>query len=159
MDEVKEIILESLKAWKNYKKRNARWSCEGVTRGSRNAQDTSNVYSQLSGLEDVVFNDFIKDDFIPDMVMHKSCQVLYLFLILYPGDRGTQLERDALDFSGAPRNRGGSWPFVILKLGALSYSRAVNALAILVVFQPQLITNASSSSAQKALRNEGSTRP
>jgi len=24
------------------------------------------VYSQLSGLEDVVFNDFIKDDFIPE---------------------------------------------------------------------------------------------
>jgi hypothetical protein len=26
----------------------------------------SNVYSQLSGLEDVFFNDFIKDDFIPE---------------------------------------------------------------------------------------------
>jgi hypothetical protein len=25
-----------------------------------------NVYSQLSGLEDMVFNDFIKDDFIPE---------------------------------------------------------------------------------------------
>ena len=24
------------------------------------------MYSQLSGLEDVVFNDFIKDDFIPE---------------------------------------------------------------------------------------------
>ena len=24
------------------------------------------IYSQLSGLEDVVFNDFIKDDFIPE---------------------------------------------------------------------------------------------
>ncbi len=29
----------------------------------RNTQDRSNVYSQLSGLEHVVFNDFIKDDF------------------------------------------------------------------------------------------------
>ncbi len=29
-------------------------------------QDRSNVYSQLSGLEDVVFNFFIKDDFIPE---------------------------------------------------------------------------------------------
>ena len=26
---------------------------------------TRNVYSQLSGLEDAAFNDFIKDDFIP----------------------------------------------------------------------------------------------
>ena len=31
MDEVKELILESLKVWKNYKKRNARWSTAGVT--------------------------------------------------------------------------------------------------------------------------------
>ena len=64
MDEVKALILESLKVWKNYKKRKARWSTAGVTRGSRSAQGTSNVYSQLSGLEDVVFNDFIEDDFI-----------------------------------------------------------------------------------------------
>jgi hypothetical protein len=41
-------------------------STAGVTRGSRSAQGTINVYSQLSGLEDVVFNDFIKDDFIPE---------------------------------------------------------------------------------------------
>ena len=33
-----------------------------VTRPSRSAQGASNIYSQLSGLEDVVFNDFIKDD-------------------------------------------------------------------------------------------------
>jgi hypothetical protein len=55
-----------LKAWTKWKKRNARWSTAGVTRGSRSAQGTSNVYSQLSGLEDVVFNDFLKDDFIPE---------------------------------------------------------------------------------------------
>ena len=30
----------------------------------RSTQGTSNVYSQPSGLEDVVFNDFIKDEFI-----------------------------------------------------------------------------------------------
>ena len=53
LNEVKTLILESLKEWKNYKKRNARWSTAGVTRDSRNAQDTSNVYSQLSGFEDV----------------------------------------------------------------------------------------------------------
>ena len=64
MDEVKALILESLKVWKNYKKRNARLSTAGVTRGSRSAQGTSHVYFQLSGLEDVVFNDFIKDDFV-----------------------------------------------------------------------------------------------
>jgi hypothetical protein len=39
------------------------------------------VYSQLSGLEDVVFNDFIKDNCIPEgPVMVKSRQVLYPFL-------------------------------------------------------------------------------
>jgi hypothetical protein len=32
----------------------------------RSDNATRNVYSQLSGLEDVVFNDFIKDDFIPE---------------------------------------------------------------------------------------------
>ena len=66
VDEVTALILEFLKAWKNYKRSNARWSTAGVTRGSRNARGTYNVYSQLSGLEDVVFNDFIKDDFIPE---------------------------------------------------------------------------------------------
>ena len=66
VDEVQTLILESLKAWKNYNKRNARWSTTGVTRGSRSAQGTSNVYSQLSGLEDVVFNVFIKDEVIPE---------------------------------------------------------------------------------------------
>jgi hypothetical protein len=38
----------------------------GVTRRRRNTQDRSNVYFQLSGLEDVVFNGFIKDDFIQE---------------------------------------------------------------------------------------------
>ena len=35
-------------------------------RAPRRAHATRNVYSQLSGLEDVVFTDFIKDDFIPE---------------------------------------------------------------------------------------------
>jgi hypothetical protein len=52
--------------WKNYKKRIPSRNSVGVTRPSRSAQGRSNVYSQLSGLEDVVFNDFIKDDFIPE---------------------------------------------------------------------------------------------
>ncbi len=38
----------------------------GVTGPSRSTRDRSNVYSQLSGLEDVVFNDFIEDDFIQE---------------------------------------------------------------------------------------------
>ena len=38
----------------------------GVTRPSRSAQDRSNVYSQLSGLEDLVFIDLIKNDFIQE---------------------------------------------------------------------------------------------
>jgi hypothetical protein len=32
----------------------------------RSEQVRSNVYTILSGLEDVVFNDFIEDDFIPE---------------------------------------------------------------------------------------------
>ena len=64
VDEAKMLMLESLKAWKNYKKRNARWSTAGVTPGSKSAQGTSNVHSQL--FEDVVFYDFIKDDFIQE---------------------------------------------------------------------------------------------
>jgi hypothetical protein len=41
-------------------------ACAGATQPSRSAQGRSNVYSQLSGLEDLVFNDFIKDDFLPE---------------------------------------------------------------------------------------------
>jgi hypothetical protein len=50
--------------WKNYKMRMPSRSFAGVTRPSRSVQGRSNVYSQLS--EDVVFNDFIKDDFIQE---------------------------------------------------------------------------------------------
>ena len=60
VDEVKALILEAVNSWKNYKKRMPSRSSAGVTRGSRSAQGTSNVYSQLLGLEDVVFNDFIR---------------------------------------------------------------------------------------------------
>jgi hypothetical protein len=35
------------------------------SRASRRDHETRNVYSQLSGLEDTVFNDFIKDNCIP----------------------------------------------------------------------------------------------
>ena len=65
-DKVKALILESVNAWKNYKKRLSSRSSTGVTRPTRSAQGRSNIYSQLSGLEDVDFNDFIKDDFIPE---------------------------------------------------------------------------------------------
>ena len=41
-------------------------SSAGVTQPSKSAQGRNNVYSQLSGLEDVGFNDFIKDDFIQE---------------------------------------------------------------------------------------------
>jgi hypothetical protein len=50
---------------RHHKKRIPSRSNAGVIRPSRSAQGSSNVYSQLSGLKDVVFNDFIKDDFIP----------------------------------------------------------------------------------------------
>ena len=66
VDEVKALILQSVTVWKNYKKKMPSRSTAGVTRSSRSAQGTSNVYSQLSGLEDVGFNDFIKDDFLPE---------------------------------------------------------------------------------------------
>ena len=65
VDKVKTLILESVNEWKNYKKSMPSRSSAGVTRPNRRAQGRSNVYSQLSGLQDVVFNDFIKDDFIP----------------------------------------------------------------------------------------------
>ena len=52
VDEVKELILESVNVWNNYKKRMPSRSSAGVTRPSRTAQGRSNVYSQLSGLED-----------------------------------------------------------------------------------------------------------
>ena len=63
---VKARILEYINAWKNFKKRMPSRSSAGPKRPSRSAQDRSNVYSHLSGLEDVLFNDFIKDDFIPE---------------------------------------------------------------------------------------------
>jgi len=64
VDEVKALILESVNAWKNYKKR-VPSRCSQGARAPRSAHATRNVYSQLSGLEDVV-NQFIKTDFIPE---------------------------------------------------------------------------------------------
>ena len=80
VDEVKALILESVNAWKNYKKRIPSRSTAGVTRPSRSAQGRSNVPSQLSGLEDVVVNDFKMISF--QKVMVKSRQVLHPFLTL-----------------------------------------------------------------------------
>ena len=64
-DEVKALILESVNVWKNYKKRVPSRGRQGA-RAPRSAHATMNVYSEVSGLEDVSFNDFIKDDFIPE---------------------------------------------------------------------------------------------
>ena len=66
VDEVKALILESVNAQKKYKKRGPSRGSQGARAAPRTAQATRNVYSQLSGLEDVVFIDFIKDDFIPE---------------------------------------------------------------------------------------------
>ena len=63
---VKARILEYINAWKNFKKRMPSRSSAGPKRPSRSAQGTSNVYYQLSGIEDVGFNYFIEDDFIPE---------------------------------------------------------------------------------------------
>ena len=73
--EVKALIPESVNVWKNYKKRMPSRSSAGVTRPSRSAQGTSIVYSQLSGLENVGFNDFIKDDFTEGTIY--CPQILY----------------------------------------------------------------------------------
>jgi hypothetical protein len=64
-DEVYTILLTSQYV-EELQEEVASRSSAGVTRPSRRAQGTRNVYSQLSGLEIVVFNDFIKDDFISE---------------------------------------------------------------------------------------------
>ncbi len=67
VNEVKTLILESVNSWKNYK-----YKCTGCRQGAvkgpvrPEAHTTKNVYSQLSGLEHAAFNDFIKDDCIPE---------------------------------------------------------------------------------------------
>ena len=66
VDEVKALILESVNVWKNYKKRGPSRGSQGAC-AHRSAHVTRNVYSQLSGLEDLVFIDFIKDDCIPEV--------------------------------------------------------------------------------------------
>jgi hypothetical protein len=61
VDEVKALILKSVNTWKNY----CQLREEGVIKGQR-PSDEECLLSQLLGLEDVFFNDFIKDDFIPE---------------------------------------------------------------------------------------------
>jgi hypothetical protein len=50
VDEVKALILESVNAWKNYKKRVPSRGRQGA-RAPRSAHATMNVYSEISGLE------------------------------------------------------------------------------------------------------------
>jgi hypothetical protein len=59
VDEVKTQILASVSTWKNDKKR-VFSRCSKRTHAPRSAHGTRNVYSQLSGLEDAIFNDFIR---------------------------------------------------------------------------------------------------
>ncbi len=63
---VKTLILETVNPWKKYKKRVPSRGSQGA-RAPRSVHATRNVYSQLSGLEDVVFTVFIMDDFIPEL--------------------------------------------------------------------------------------------
>jgi hypothetical protein len=72
---------------------------------SRKAQGRSNVYSQLSGLEDVVFSDFIKDDFISegDGQVASGCASLPDPVVLETEEQmleREQNERDVLDALG-----------------------------------------------------------
>ena len=95
MDEVKALILESVNEWKNYRKRMAVRSSTGATRPSRSAQGRSNVYSQLSGLEDVGFNDFIKDFFIPEGDGHvASGSVAGQFAVQYKSETYCWTQRE-----------------------------------------------------------------
>ena len=100
MHEVKTLILESVNLWKNYKYR-------VPSRGSQGAHvsRSAHIYSQLSGLEDVVFNDFIKDDCIPegDGQIASGSASLPHFLVLETEDQileREQNERDVLEALG-----------------------------------------------------------
>ena len=62
---VKTLILESVNPWKNYKNRVSSRGSQGA-RAPISAHATTNVYSQLWGLEDVGFNDFIQNACIPE---------------------------------------------------------------------------------------------
>ena len=78
VEEVKAIILESVNVWKNYKERVPSRGSQGA-RAPKSAHATRNVYSQLSGLEDVFFNDFMNSF---QMMMDRARQVMYSFLTL-----------------------------------------------------------------------------
>ncbi len=56
VEEVKVLILEYAHSWNKYKKRMPSRRSSGATQPSSNTQCSSKVFSQLSGLEDVVFN-------------------------------------------------------------------------------------------------------
>jgi len=86
VDEVKELILESVNVWRNYKRRMPSRGSAGVTRPSRSVQGSSNVYCELSGLEDVVqwFHRMIS--FQKVMVKSWPCNL---------GDRGTEVRKRA----------------------------------------------------------------
>ncbi len=63
--EVKELILESVNPWKNNKVR-VSWRGGQGAHATRSAHATTNVYSQLWGLEDVGFHGFLRNDWIPE---------------------------------------------------------------------------------------------
>jgi len=95
VDEVKELILESVNARKNYKMRMPSRSSAGATRPSRSAHGRSYVYSQLSGLEDVGFNDFIKDFSIPEGDGHvASGSVAGQFAVQYKSETHCWTQRE-----------------------------------------------------------------
>jgi hypothetical protein len=79
VEKMKELILESVNTWKNYKKRIPSMSSAGVARRSRSALGRTNVYSQLSGLEDMGFNDLTNNDSTRNDTPR---QVLHPFLTL-----------------------------------------------------------------------------
>ena len=96
VDEVKALILEySCQCVEELQDEMPSRSSAGVTRPSKSAQGRSNVYSQLSGLEDVGFNDFIEDFSIPEGDGHvASGSVAGQFAVQYKSEAYCWTQRE-----------------------------------------------------------------
>jgi hypothetical protein len=80
---VRKVVLPAVQKWKEYKKRCPSRSSAGIARpNSRKASSNSSVYSQLSGLDGVIFNDFLEDKVIwGSMMGQRDLHFQILFLL------------------------------------------------------------------------------